>query len=69
MANVGRFEESWKILNIVDEYNKIYAEEYAEMTQKLKEKGPKSKSIQKRNKLTPHSRLHPEVLKILKNLF
>lgn len=45
-------ETSTKILN-------IYANEFAETTKKLKEKGSKFKLLHQKNKLTAHSRANP----------
>jgi hypothetical protein len=55
------------MLEMATKYNEMYIEKYPIMTQKLKEKESKYKLLHQRNRLTPHSRLHPEVMKILKN--
>lgn len=46
----------------------VYTQQYPETTKRLKEKGSKLKYLHQKNKLTPHSRVNPEVLKNLKNM-
>ncbi len=65
MKNVSQakklIDQSAKLLN-------VYTQQYSEITKKLKEKGSKLKYLHQKNKLTPHSRVNPEVLKNLKNM-
>ena len=50
-------------------YYKMYAEQYPETTKKLKEKGSQFKLLHLKNKLTTHSRIHPDTLKCMVNLY
>ena len=58
-ANLKQFDESLKLLEKVKRFLRIYTEQYADITKKLKEKGSKLKFLHQKNKLTAHSRVSP----------
>lgn len=58
-----------KILDEANKYFKIYTENYADITKKLKEKGSKFKIFHMKHKLTTHSRVAPDILRSMFSIY
>jgi hypothetical protein len=44
-------------------------QQYPEVTKRLKEKGSKFKLLHQKNKLTAHSRVSPDIMKVMLNVY
>ncbi len=69
LLNLKNIEQAKKLMETATKILNIYGEEYAETTKKLKQKGSKYKLLHQKNKLTPHSRANPQILRMFRNLF
>lgn len=67
MESGGGRGECWRSYDLAHKVSEDYIATYAEIGRKLKNKDYKLKLFQTKNKLTTHSRLHPEIIRTLRN--